>query len=557
MCGLLYLKLKKNFKFNEVYFKNALNLSKYRGPDDQKILKYKNNYFGFNRLSIVGTSLSNQPVEDEQNILIFNGEIYDYDKKNFESDTLNLFEICKNKKVGNLEGQYAFIYFDKILNTFDICRDKFGQKPLYYLNDDEVFIASSTIKSIIKLYKSIKKKDLKINYDGINEYLLFGYFREPNTIFSEIKSLSAGKILHFNSNNTLSIKNYLKKKKGAEINYEKFFIKTIKHSNKNKSLFLSSGVDSNYILTHLIENKIDFKSYTLKNKKKSIDESKIVIRNLENLNIDKNLNLINTQETQLMNEIKSLSKIFELPSSDGLNLFYLFKNLKNHNDKSKIVFSGIGGDEIFGGYNTFKFFIIIKLLKIFRFPFHFFKKTQRFKHFKGDIIDYYTIYKSDPFFINLYKKEELNRIFKKLKYDNLNFSSSKENNYNIIRNLELNEYMKNQLLRDSDNISLFFKREIFNPFLSSFLFYNKIDFKKKLIKKINQFGINLSKKKKGFSIEFENDDVDENDLNILIKNNNKFNIIDNNILKKIVNDKSLVKQRIKICILLFWLEFNS
>ena len=77
----------KKIEFEKKYFESALKLSSYRGADNNKIIQFNNNFFGFNRLSIVGSELSNQPLEDSKKIFMFNGEIYDYDNK-FESDTL-------------------------------------------------------------------------------------------------------------------------------------------------------------------------------------------------------------------------------------------------------------------------------------------------------------------------------------------------------------------------------------------------------------------------------------------------------------------------------------
>lgn len=554
MCGLLYLNIKNNFNFNKSDFKKALELSKYRGRDDQKIIQHKNNFFGFNRLSIVGTKDSNQPIYNDEKLLVFNGELYNFDHLNYESDSLNLFDLCNQNKINNIEGQYAFVLYDKINNTFEIFRDQFGQKPMYYVDNENFFIASSTIKSIISLYRTLTKKKLSINREALNEYLLFGYFREPETIFSEIKILQAGKSLKFNNKREISINDYLSNTKKELNNYEDFFVKTLKHSRKIKSLFLSSGIDSNYILTKLIENGIRFKIFTLKNKNNKIDESDLVIKNIKKLKIFNNLEIISSQKNDLINEIKHLSKIYELPSSDGLNLFYLLKNIKN-SDNSKIFFSGIGGDEIFGGYNTFKYYNFFYFLKILKFPFKFFKKTNRFHKFKGDIFSYYTAYKADPFFVKLISISELNKIINKIK-TNIKRMNNTNNNLEIIRQLEINEYMKNQLLRDADNISLYFGKEIFNPFLSSFLYSNKVDFKKSLKSKIESFGINLSKKKRGFSIEFENINIKNSDLAILKKNNDKYKIVDNNYFEEIFQNKRLIKQQIKLSILLFWLEVN-
>ncbi len=555
MCGLLFLNLRDNYQFNTNEFQKALDLSSYRGKDDQQIIKHQNNYFGFNRLSIVGSNNSNQPIHDNEKLLIFNGELYNFDNKNFESDTLNLFEFCKTNRITNLDGQYAFILFDKIKKTLRIFRDEFGQKPLYYIHHNNFFIASSTIKSIMSLYKSLTKKELNINREAIEEYLLFGYFREPNTIFSEIKILDAGKCLYLNTNNQITIENYLPKKINNKKIYDDFFIKTLKHSKKIKSLFLSSGIDSNYILTRLIKNNLKFKIYTLRNENSKIDESSIVIKNLKNLKILNNLEIINTKRNNLFIEIKHLAQIYELPSSDGLNLFYLLKNIKKP-DISKIFFSGIGGDEIFGGYNTFKYYNLFKILKAFKFPFNFFKKTSRFNKFKNDVYNYYTAYKSDPFFINIISKDNINKITQKIKNSSFKTNSSK-NILETIRRLEINEYMKNQLLRDADNISLYFGKEIFNPFISSNLYFNKIDFKKNLKSEIESLGIYLSNKKKGFSIEFENKNINQRDLVTLTKNNEKYKIIDSDIFKEIFKNKNLLKQQIKVSMLLFWLEYNT
>ena len=150
MCGFLYLRIKKKIEFEKKYFESALKLSSYRGADNNKIIQFNNNFFGFNRLSIVGSELSNQPLEDSKKIFMFNGEIYDYDNK-FESDTLFLFNSNDNI-FNNLEGQYSILIYNKLNDTIKIYRDFFGQKPLYYYDDKEIFISSSTIKSIFYIY---------------------------------------------------------------------------------------------------------------------------------------------------------------------------------------------------------------------------------------------------------------------------------------------------------------------------------------------------------------------------------------------------------------------
>ena len=100
--------------------------------------------------------------KDKHTILMFNGEIYDFDQNNFESDTLFLFEKNKSSNFKNLEGQFSIFYYNKLTANIKIYRDHFGQKPMYYFDSDYFFIASSTIKPISYLFQKLYKKKISL-----------------------------------------------------------------------------------------------------------------------------------------------------------------------------------------------------------------------------------------------------------------------------------------------------------------------------------------------------------------------------------------------------------
>ena len=156
MCGLLYVQQSENFqRQDQLIFDKALELLAYRGPDNQSSFLVENKYFGHARLAIQDiTKGSNQPIDDEYSTLLYNGEIYNFKNfpGDFASDTLFLKNYLKQEQdFACLDGMFAVLEVIKTSNHVTVYRDFYGEKPLYYFQDKDILIISSTIKSIIHI----------------------------------------------------------------------------------------------------------------------------------------------------------------------------------------------------------------------------------------------------------------------------------------------------------------------------------------------------------------------------------------------------------------------
>ncbi len=183
MCGILGQINFKNQKIDKSRFKKALELQKHRGPDDGDIYLENNFTFGHRRLSIIDLdSHAKQPMVSScgNYILVFNGEIYNYKelkqellKKDYTFHTSSDTEVLLNSFIEygidciqQFIGMFAFSIYDNIKNEFYVVRDRLGIKPLYYTKDDDRFIFSSEIKSILSLDEK-EKKSIKMQYRHI------------------------------------------------------------------------------------------------------------------------------------------------------------------------------------------------------------------------------------------------------------------------------------------------------------------------------------------------------------------------------------------------------
>ena len=173
MCGILF-SYSKNKLIDINNFRKSLELQKHRGPDNTGIIRVSDELIiGNVRLSITDLSKnSNQPMMNDQtsNIISFNGDIYNYIELrdhlknkgiNFISsgDTevlLKYLELKGIHGITELNGKWAFVFYNKKENKLIVSRDRFGKQPLYYYNDKETIIFSSEIKSI---YHLLKKKE--------------------------------------------------------------------------------------------------------------------------------------------------------------------------------------------------------------------------------------------------------------------------------------------------------------------------------------------------------------------------------------------------------------
>ena len=214
MCGILG----SNFLSND--FEQALQIQNNRGPDYQKSVKINNMQFGHNRLAIIDLNEeANQPMIFDDILIVFNGEIYNYEELKFSenlicktsSDTEILLRLYQKYDIEFLEllnGAFSFCIYDSKKDRFFCARDRYGKKPFYYYIKENKFIFSSMIKPIINILGFTPK----LHKVALSQYLQFFVPLAPNTFYTDIYKLDSASYLLY-ENNKVTIKKYYKIKK--------------------------------------------------------------------------------------------------------------------------------------------------------------------------------------------------------------------------------------------------------------------------------------------------------------------------------------------------------
>ncbi len=503
MCGINGIVSFSNHDKKDIIDLMNNSLS-HRGPDNSGSYNCDYVSLGHTRLSIIDLSENaNQPLysKDKRYVLIFNGEIYNFKTLknkldyNFvtESDSevvLAAFLKWKQNCLKHLNGMFAFAIWDSLKSELFLARDRFGIKPLYYYHSNEFFIFSSELRSIINsgLVKPL------ISENGLVDYLKFQTVFSPNTLIKDIYSLEASTYAWLNSNNLLKTSKYwelsLNKYDLSKLSYEEIKNKifyNLKESVRkrmfadvNSGVFLSGGLDSSIIVSimrSLTDKKIN--TFNISFDESEFSESKYARIIADKFKTD-HKEIILSPKIFLENISEALDDM-DHPSGDGVNSWIVSKYTKEKG--VKMVFSGMGGDELFMGYPFYN-----KINYIFNF-YKFFKIPQFIRRFIFKLLNpilnsvnqkkFLQLLKlKSPNFSEIYKisrqnflDEEILKLLKKKNKDLVSFEKNEKLNflpnkiYSLITNFEFKNYLQNILLRDTDQMSMAHSLEVRVPYL--------------------------------------------------------------------------------------------
>lgn len=495
MCGIAGLSLVAE---NKSLIKRFLKIKKslfHRGPDGSGVYKKKNINLIHTRLSIVDLKQGHQPIKNKNLILVANGEIYNdleirekYSNYRFKtnSDSESILAVYNTKGIEGfkeLRGMYAFAIYDEEKDEIVISRDEFGIKPLYFTVFNEGLIFCSELNSL----RNVMPNKPSLNNQKVVEQLQYQYCTGNQTIFRGLNRVRPGETLIIqNGNIKESIFRKLEVKRKITINesyFRKEIIKTVKshiRSDVPYCLFLSGGIDSMLLLYCIIELKLkNITAFTM-----NVCSKKN--HNFKQICLDNNikLNELSFSEKDFWDLIFLGAEKIDEPVADYAILPTL-KLSEKASEEFKVVLTGEGGDELFGGYGRYK-------------------KAQRFL-FKGR---------------DLKETFRSGELFKKLKKINNDFENKTQyfdyKNTTKLQTKQLFDYknwLPNDLLIKLDRCLMSFSLEGRTPFIDKNMFRNlffvddslKIkhnfgkfyvrEFLKKNLKKYDSFS-----PKKGFTI---------------------------------------------------------
>ena len=351
----------------------------HRGPDQDGFFTENDRSFSIGmamrRLSIIDLSTGKQPIfsADNQKVIVFNGEIYNYKvlkqehlldysfKTNSDTEVIiALYEKYGTQAFAMLDGMFAFSIYDKTANKIFIARDFFGEKPLYYTQNGDDFYWCSELKSMLKVVSRCPE----INKQAVNLYFQLTYIPAPYTIYDGIHKLNANHFLEVDCE-TLLVKEYpikaidypsykgISKQEATLIAAQK-----IRESVKSRSIsdvplgtFLSGGVDSSIISLCLAEQSSQkIETFSIGFEKKGFDESE-KSRTVAGILGSQHHEFI-ISENDIKNDLHQIILNFDEPFADSSALpTYLVSNRVARN--VKVALTGDGGDEVFGGYNKY------------------------------------------------------------------------------------------------------------------------------------------------------------------------------------------------------------
>ncbi len=518
MCSILgILDFDKIFNDKEIEIKKINKLLKHRGPDDEGY--YNDDYvsLAFNRLSIQDLNKGNQPIKKDHVISIFNGEIYNFielkkelEDYGFSFNTNSDSEIIPAAYlkwgincISKFNGMFSICIYDLNKKKIFLIRDRVGIKPLFYSSYNKKLVFSSEIKAIINFSKFKKS----VNFNAIASYLYFRYpLGKNNNFFENIKKVQPGtyveidilkkkfsenrywKIPKIEHHKNTSLNDYLE-----ELDFK--MTKSIKKhliSDVPVGILLSGGLDSALISSLASKfNSQKIKTFSVSFKDKKYDESHKA--NMMSKYIDSDHSYVEVEKNEFFDNLENIIKIKTSPLSIP-HEYPIYKLSKKIRETTKVVLSGEGADEFFGGYarlqnsafdfnkaRTLGIFNNAKLLK------KLFSVDQNFDFLKNDFIDYF-FYK-----YNWFPFKEVTELINRDIYNKIDIQDVKKPWLEIIENYKsCNNYDQSLLLFQSNHLQCLLDRldamtmansvEARVPFLDHELieFINTVPFKYKI-----------------------------------------------------------------------------
>lgn len=375
MCGIAGI-LNYNRDRLETLIQRMQNALQHRGPDDHGIYITQDRQVAIahTRLSILDlTPAGHQPMSssDGRYWITFNGEIYNFqalrhtlieggEKFNSNTDTeviLKLYQQFGADCVNQLRGMFAFAIWDDLEKTCFLARDPLGIKPLYYWLDGATLVFASELKAIL----ATGLPSITMSSEGLYGYLISGSVPEPHTLIEGIHCLPAGHWLRWQSGQTTQNQYWQIDFTPQEIEREAAIqqvrhalIDSIQHhfvSDLPVGIFLSGGIDSTAVLALARQTQTGkLATYSLAFEEADYNEGDIARQVAQTFD---------TEHTEFKITASLARELFpkflqaiDQPSIDGFNTFCVSQLARQNG--TKVVLSGLGGDELFGGYQSFQ-----------------------------------------------------------------------------------------------------------------------------------------------------------------------------------------------------------
>lgn len=492
----------------------------HRGPDSQGIWNNELCYLGHRRLSIIDLSeAGNQPFisQDKRYVMVYNGELYNYKDLKFqlqraEHGSTNIPYIFKTNTdtevilasylrwgkncMNKFNGMYAFAIYDTVENTVFIARDRMGIKPLYYYKTDDKLVFASEIRALI--HSTIVPK--KINLNAVAEYVQFATVNAPNTMLENVYMLLPGHYMEYKISNTTkevafntvkywNINEFTTSK--DELSYKETCIKVndLLTASVERRLvadvpfgaFLSGGIDSSAIvglMSKVSSEKVQ--TFNVSFDEGEFSEAKYAKQIAQKFNTEHHE--IKLTPKDFLKQLPEALAAIDHPSGDGPNSYIVSKATKDAG--ITMALSGLGGDELFAGYDIFKRMIDLQkkswlnvvpgfvrnsggaILKL--------KKKSIAGDKTAEILKLDNINALNAYAINrkLFNQDDYCSLLK-TPYNDSNFiinvlkdiTTDKQHILSKISLYEIKTYMQNVLLRDADQMSMAVALEVRVPFL--------------------------------------------------------------------------------------------
>jgi asparagine synthase (glutamine-hydrolysing) len=513
MCGIAGFTVSAPNENHSQIISGMVHCLSHRGPDARNTWNSERVFLGHARLSIIDLSeASNQPMHsaDGRYVIVYNGELYNYRELKLElqrvaqgatllpyffktnSDTeviLAAYRKWGPECLQRFNGMFAFALYDTKEKTLFIARDRMGIKPLYYSFSNGNLVFASEIRSVLNSGFTNRKLDRSV----ISEYFSYQTVHAPNTLIEGVKMLMPGHFMLWRESELQvqkywNFNDYINKKNDAEYdivckNVKELLFKAVERrlvADVPFGAFLSGGIDSSAIvaiMSQMSSKKVE--SFNVSFDESEFSEAKYARKVAELYKT--NHHEIKLSPEDFLQQLPEALNAMDHASGDGPNTYIVSKATKQAG--VTMALSGLGGDEIFAGYDVFKRMMDIQKRAYLNIIPQWMRQgvaaglRAKKKDISGEKIfevlskDKISIDRAYPISRKSFSDRQLNNLLRKKDSGTLEkFIRSipkpdSEHILSYVSAMEVQTYMQNVLLRDTDQMSMAVALEVRVPFL--------------------------------------------------------------------------------------------